>query len=124
MCLQCCTEAEYITEFAPGWHIVRATTDHDEWFAGQYALVRLNDPDFILTVDLGSHDFSYSTYAKFCDDMLCDPQTGHALVESMKQVKYPHAVKRHWVKHDAFFFNEQLYVYLCWKVKTATATTS
>ena len=124
MCLQCCTEAKYIAEFSPGWHIVQATISVDEWTAGQYALVRVDDPDFILETDLSSGDFSYAQYVRFCDDMMCDPETGHALIEALKQVKYPFAVKRLWLKHDAFFYLEQLCIYLSWIVKNATTTTS
>lgn len=124
MCLQCCAEAKYIAEFAPGWHIAQATISADGWQAGQYALVRINDPDFVLTVDLNSYDFECTEYAKIHDDLMCDPQTGYALVKALKQVKYPIAVRRLWLKHDAFFFNEQLYIYLSWTVKNATATTS
>lgn len=124
MCLQCETKAKYIADFAPGWHIVQATISVDEWREGQYALVRINDPEFVLTVDLNSYEFSCTEYAKFHDDLICDPQTGYALVKALKQVKYPIAVRRLWIKHDAFFFNEQLYIYLSWIVKNATSWTS
>lgn len=125
MCIQCVVQAIYIAEFAPGWHVVKATKTADNWTAGQYALVRVNDPDYILDVDLANPMYGSSEVLNtFYDNIMGFPIAGHSLVEALKQVKYPFAVRRLWVKHNAFFFDEQLYIYLCWVVKNATATTS
>ena len=74
MCLQCCTEAKYIAEFAPGWHIVQATISVDEWTAGQYALGRVDDPPFILDTDLHYENRVLKSEVKRLKKLLQDSQ--------------------------------------------------
>jgi hypothetical protein len=52
MCLQCTAEARILLEHAiPGYALMVATKDTEEWHTGQYGLVHINDPDFIWTGD-------------------------------------------------------------------------
>lgn len=53
MCLQCLVDPYYFGEIAPGWKLIRARkNDHKdhEMKAGDWGLLRSNDPDFIWSV--------------------------------------------------------------------------
>lgn len=50
MCEQCCASTICIGELVPGWFLVLATKDGAVMKAGNYGLLRINDPDFIFTV--------------------------------------------------------------------------
>lgn len=122
MCLQCCAKTIDYGEFAPGWYLVRATvTAEGEMEAGQWGLVRINDPDIIFSASLeipetkgpfipGSESFS--------DQLHCSPKTGHSLYAALSEVKYPFAVKRLWAEFAyAGRFEDHLYLYLAWFIK-------
>jgi len=48
MCLQCATNAiTLIEDVLPGYALMQATKSAPEWGAGEYGLVRCNDPDFV-----------------------------------------------------------------------------
>ena len=49
MCLQCVTEADYITAvLGTSLHLTRATKDApEEWLAGQWGLLCINDPEVV-----------------------------------------------------------------------------
>lgn len=50
MCLQCICQAEPLGEIVPGLLLTRATKDSSHgWKAGQFGLVRCNDPDLVWT---------------------------------------------------------------------------
>lgn len=49
MCLQCATNSKDVCQILPGVTLSVATISHgDVWKEGQYALIRSNDPDFII----------------------------------------------------------------------------
>ena len=47
MCLQCNTVAVKICEVFGGWHLFKATVDHEDWAKDSYGLLTQNDPDFV-----------------------------------------------------------------------------
>ena len=51
MCKQCTAESISYGEVIPGWILVRARKDADEWKAGQWGLVWENDPSFTWSSD-------------------------------------------------------------------------
>jgi hypothetical protein len=62
MCLQCECEAEVFgtleeQDFLPGYRLQRATKSYfDEWQAGQWGVIQMNDPDFYWTGELIEYD--------------------------------------------------------------------
>jgi hypothetical protein len=48
MCIQCTTNAKLIFKnIIPGYSLYQATVSVEKWQAGEYGLVRQNDPDYI-----------------------------------------------------------------------------
>lgn len=125
MCLQCSAQTIDYGEFAPGWYLVRATrTVEDEMQEGQWGLVRVNDPDVIFTSPLRlpeNQEDLVSLVEQFSDQLYLRAQTGYNLYKAVKEVKFPFAVKRLWVKNDySYSFEAQLYLYLAWFVSVNT----
>jgi hypothetical protein len=125
MCLQCVTRAECIGEFAPGWHIVQATIDSpdDDWFAGEYGIVRVNDPEFVVTClkffpEITSDNIGeyLELTERFQHESLLDAKTGHLLYNTLCEVEYPFELRRYWIKNNVIRFNEMFYTYLAWFV--------
>ena len=105
MCEQCCTNAVLWDEIVPGWALMLARRDGTEMKAGQWGLVRCNDPDVIFSqtpmtdpfagmtdeeIDctvLGSELFEAanefdSGFAKFSVALKFDPWVGHELIKA------------------------------------------
>lgn len=112
MCEQCSAETETICEdLLPGWALVVATKDGDMMKAGDYGLIEINDPTFIIskdfkpvpdfTYDMSDEEFdnlSEDEYTRWVDismvyrniglDLMCDPETGHRLVSDGAKAGY------------------------------------
>lgn len=121
MCLQCQAETKYYVEFAPGWHLVRATKTVDgEMNAGDWGLVRTNDPDFILSCPIelpDSEDKCIELVKNFTEQLYASVAVGHSLYDALLKVKYPFAVKRMWAKYVPYVrFEHRFYLYLAWLI--------
>lgn len=121
MCLQCCAKTIDYGEFAPGWHLVKATqTVEGEMDEGDWGLVRINDPDLVFKSPLilpeNSNDLT-ALVDDFCEQLYLRAEPGHSLYKSLKEVKFPFAVRRLWVEHwHLCSFEARLYLYLAWFV--------
>lgn len=91
MCMQCCTKSElYGTggdcEVLPGWYLVRATVTAYGWNAGEWGLVRSNDPDFIWS---GKLTKSSKSVISFLECLATNrPMTVFHLIESAEKVGF------------------------------------
>ena len=124
MCLQCMTDAIDIGVIAPGWLLMKATKDSvdKEWLAGEYGIVRMNDPHFVTKLkwfnDIDSNIDEYSDMVmNFYEDSKIDPKSGYKLYQALQSVNYPYGLKRYWVKNKVGGFNEMFYTYLAWIAK-------
>ena len=124
MCLQCMTDAVDIGVIAPGWYLIKATKDSPmkEWLAGEYGIVRCNDPHFVTKLkwfdDIDSNIDEYSNMSMdFYENSKIDPRSGYDLYQALQMVKYPYQLKRYWVKNMIYGFNERFYTYLAWIAK-------
>ena len=124
MCLQCMTDAIDIGVIAPGWYLMKATKDSPmkEWLAGEYGIVRMNDPHFVTNLkwfdDIDANIDEYSNMSMdFYEDSKIDVKSGYELYQALQSVKYPYALKRYWVKNMIRGFNDMFYTYLAWIAK-------
>ena len=125
MCLQCVTDSVWISEFAPGWHLMLASQDSPmgEWMAGQYGVTRMNDPHFIVDLkwfdEITSENIDeYSDLVMdFYEQSKIDPKSGYDLYSALQQIKIPYGLKRYWIKNMINGFNGQFYTYLAWLAK-------
>lgn len=121
MCLQCCAKTIDYGEFAPKWYLVKATqTVEEEMDEGDWGLVRINDPDLVFKSPLilpeNSNDLT-ALVDDFCEQLYLRAEPGHSLYKSLKEVKFPFAVRRLWVEHGHLCsFEARLYLYLAWFV--------
>ena len=89
--MQCCTKSalygtEDDCEVLPGWYLVRATVSNDGWNAGEWGLVRSNDPDFIWD---GKLTKSRKAVYNFLKCLATDnPMTIMHLIESAEKVGF------------------------------------
>jgi hypothetical protein len=101
MCLQCCADSELIYEdILPGFHLVRARKSFEMWNAGEYALVRMNDPDIVFSnleefVEDPGDNFTDEEFEKFDyalekidDSLFCEPKVGYQLILAAITVGY------------------------------------
>lgn len=123
MCLQCCAETVTYGKFAPGWYLVRATrTVEGEMDAGEWGLVRSNDPDVFfateLTIPTSIEQFR-KLADKFIDELWVQIPVGASLHKALSEVTFPYAVRKLWVQHGKYgrcTYEERLYLYLAWFV--------
>ena len=128
MCEQCLANAiEIMEEFLPGWCLVMATTDGHAMMKGDYGLVRCNDPDFVIPIDLKpipdpAFDFSdeqinvmskeeFQKVEAFTDlvagisgMLITDPVTGYELVSACKEAGWDPKIHgwriEYWLTHQ------------------------
>lgn len=95
MCEQCMAKTRIIAEALPDWLLVKASQDGDVMKAGQYGLVRQNDPDFWWTGKPIKYTGDNKDNKKFWEivELLdktldCNPMTGYDLVRACKKAGY------------------------------------
>jgi len=111
MCLQCLTDSYDICEIFSGWLLARAQKSYEDkesksWLKGQLALIRMNDPDIIFSVEpikdpafylneteaekyydeneLGMDKFDEISHLVYTinNEMKCNPIVGYKLVSA------------------------------------------
>lgn len=141
MCLQCICNSKMISKVSDGWSLVQATqnewgpeesppNDNDYWKKGQYALVRLNDPDVILrvapTLSISRSQFSasyeelseyYQRLKDFSNDLCLELSVAESLLDSLKTAKFPLEVIGIWNKNGVTCITDKLYFYLAWLIE-------
>lgn len=103
---------------------MRARREGGEMAVGDWGLVECNDPSPVFTVTpyLGDDTTPHKAMDKFSDELYCDPVTGHRLYTAFMSVKMSWRVKRKFVKHSAFRFDDRLFIYLADWIEHADPT--
>ncbi len=99
MCEQCMTDAVLWSQVLPGWTLMRAREDSSNTKAGQYGLLRSNNPDVVWssppeiepTEDVDGCD-TWGTWALSARDfealLRLRPEVGWSLVEAARGAGY------------------------------------
>lgn len=98
MCEQCCAETETYLSPIPGWWFVRATVDGMIMKAGDWGLVRCNDPDFVWDfipwpepeegIDEQLESDWFEDWIRFDQALECRPEIGWELVNACIKAGY------------------------------------
>ena len=123
MCLQCQTDAIYIAEIAPNLYLMQSQKDDPDciWCAGEYGIVRKNDPDIIIhklkwfgEIDDTNHDEYWTSFLEFHKEISVSPDIGYEIYSSLLQVKYPYAIRKYWIENYISGFSGRFYTYLAY----------
>lgn len=88
MCLQCLVDAEVVSEdFLPGYYLMVAKKDHEEWNMTEYGLVEVNDPTFIFSIPEKNNCNSMEKLREELDGY-CSIDSAYNLVRAAKKVGY------------------------------------
>ena len=91
MCEQCLTHCITFGEVLPGFHLMRARRDGNEWKKGQWGLIEINDPTVVwYTTPVHHADITdyFDIPEEFLNAFKCYPVTGFRMVSAAKQVGY------------------------------------
>lgn len=98
MCEMCQAKTESYLSPIPGWTLVRATVDGDMMKAGEWGLVRSNDPEFIWSTSPWSEppensnkdreDAWFDDAIKFNDELVSNPEVGYNIVSASLKVGF------------------------------------
>ena len=123
MCLQCQTDAIHIAEIAPNLYLMQAQTDDPDciWCAGEYGIVRMNDPDIIIhnlkwfdEIDDTNNDEYWTSFLEFHKEISVSPNIGYEIYSSLLQVKYPYKLRKYWIENYISDFSGRFYTYLAY----------
>ena len=126
MCLQCQqTDAIHIAEIAQNLHLMQAQKDDPDciWCAGEYGIVRKNDPDIIIhklkwfdEIDDTNNDEYCTSFLEFHKEISVSPNIGYEIYSSLLQVKYPYKLRKYWIENYISDFSGRFYTYLAYLV--------
>ena len=111
-----------------GWGLMRAKKNapYDEMKAGDFGLIECNDPSIIFStepkLDLSQEEL-HDRMEAFANEMVMDASTGFRLITAFKETQVPYALKRLYVKHRVFGFEDRLYIALAYFISIATIET-